>query len=301
MSTAFERRVQPLGRTTYESQPSGWTHEYEDFDSRLDVVGPLLYTLFQERWREVQLGYVVEGGVFELEMPASPKLCVLYDGYLTVISESWHIHLCVAPCLGGPERKTPPELSERRQLSRAAFYRFVDPGGEPKGWGIQFWNGWGEKLMSIFLPNPYLGEDDDLLPEGKARFEKLGLYDELRAIYVLGTRPIPFEDNPLTRPYLAVCTSSRCNPSRRWQPVAEALRAALAEAGSPVAVIEAPCLQVCKLGPVVYHSGDDTWYTRVTPAVAGRIVQEHLGRGQTLAEHRYPCVQHVDHHSKEQL
>lgn len=173
-------------------------------------------------------------------------------------------------------------------MSRAAFSRFLNPEGEAKGWGIQFWNGKGEKLLSVFLPNPYLGEDDDLLPEGRARTEKLALYEELRQVYVLGTRPIPYADNPLTRPYLAVCTSSRCNPSRRWQPVAEALKQALSETGLSCSVIEAPCLQVCKLGPVVYHSGDSTWYTRVQTGVAERIVHEHLLDRQILANHRYP-------------
>lgn len=284
------RFVVPLGKRSLEAQPGDWSLEYEDFDHGIDTLGPLLDTLFVKHWQQVQLGYVAEGGVLELSLPTPPKLFVLYDGYLTLISESWHIHLCIDDCLGGPERKNPPALIAHRRVSRAAFSRFLNPQGEAHGWGIQFWNGHGEKLISVFLPNPYLGEDDDLLPEGRACTEKLALYEELRQVYVLGTRPIPYADNPLTRPYLAVCTSSRCNPSRRWQPVAEALEQALSETGLSCSVIEAPCLQVCKLGPVVYHSGDSTWYTRVQPEVAGRIVREHLQGRQVLTAHRYPPV-----------
>ena len=65
------------------------------------------------------------------------------------------------------------------------------------------------------------------MPEKKAKFSKLALYEELREIYVLGTRPIPFNSNPLKRPYLSVCRSSRCYPSRKWQPIFEALQTAV--------------------------------------------------------------------------
>ncbi|MGF1520223.1 MAG: ferredoxin [Nodosilinea sp.] len=286
--TDFSPWVTPLHRHTVEPTPQGGRVEYEEFPGTIDVTGPLLYTLFQQRWQEVELGHVVEGSVLELSFTEPPRLCVLYDGYLTVATPAWHLHLCLEENLGGPHQSTPMALRHQRQVKRAAFYRRFNASGRPVSWGIQFWNGNDERMMTLFLPNPYMGEDEDLLPEGKPQLDKLGLYDHLRQIYVLGQQPIPFADNPLKRPYLSVCRSSRCNPSRNWQPIVEALQQAVAEAGLEIPVQTAGCLEVCKLGPVVFHSGHCTWYTRVTPEVARRIVQEHLVQGQPITEHCYP-------------
>jgi (2Fe-2S) ferredoxin len=145
-------------------------------------------------------------------------------------------------------------------------------------------------MMNLFLPNPFVGEDEDLLPENKPQLAKLSLYQELRETYILGTRLIPFDHNPLKRPYLAVCRSSRCYPSRNWQPIIESLRAAVEQAELDVYVMTSGCLEVCKLGPVVFYSGDRTWYIRVTPEVAQRIVQEHLVADNKLTTHLYPPI-----------
>lgn len=284
----FHPWITPLNNVETETSLTGWTLEYEDFPCDLDVTAPLLYTLFEQNWQQVGLAHVVEGGVIELEFTKAPKLCILYDGYLTVATEAWHIHLCLEEHLGGPHCKTPLELRKTRKVSRAAFYRRLNPEGSPRTWGIQFWNGDGEKLHSIFLPNPYIGDEEDLLPEGKPNLSKLSLYQELREIYVLGTRPIPFSENPLKRPYLSVCTSSRCYPSRHWQPIVEQLQSAVEQAGLDIEVRTSGCLEVCKLGPVVFYSGDRTWYTRVTQNVAETIVNQHLVQGNVVEEYSYP-------------
>ena len=219
----FSRWVTPLNHRSIEPLYASQTIEYEDFPCTINVTGPLLYTLFQERWQETQIGHVVEGSVLELEFTQPPKILAFYDGYLTVVTEAWHLHLCVEEHLGGPLQRTPTELRQQRLIQRASLYRRLNDRGEARSWGIQFWNGAGEKTMNLFLPNPFLGEDEDLLPEGKPQLDKLSLYEELRQIYVLGDRPIPFDHNPLKRPYISVCRSSRCYPSRNWQPIYEAL------------------------------------------------------------------------------
>ncbi len=48
------------------------------------------------------------------------------------------------------------------------------------------------------------------------------------------------------------------------------------------------CLEVCKLGPVVFYSEDRTWYTRVQPNVAETIVKEHLVQGKKVVTNSYP-------------
>ncbi len=288
MKDEFSPWVRPLNEKTIETSPTGWSIEYEYFPCTIDVTGPLLYTLFEEYWQDVQIGHVVEGSVLELEFTRPPKICILYDGYLTVVTEAWHLHLCLEEHLGGPHCKTPLELRQKRLVSRGAFYRHLNPAGKAKGWGIQFWNGCEEKMMSLFLPNIFIGEEEDLLPEGKPNLQKLTLYQELREIYVLGTSPIHFEENPLKRPYISVCRSSRCYPSRNWKPIFQALEEAVEEAGIDVQVGTAGCLEVCQSGPVVFYSGDRTWYNRVTPDVAKEIVNQHLVKGEKVKQHLYP-------------
>ena len=286
--TEFQRWVTPKNQMTTEKTATGSIIEYEDFPTHIDVIGPLLYTLLHDNWEQVQIGHIVQGSVLELEFTEAPSIFTLYDGYLTVVTKGWHIHLCVEDHWGGPHNRTPDDLRERRKISRAAFYRRLNPQGKPRTWGLQFWNGAGEQMMTLFLPNPYLGEDDNLLPENKAKIEKLSLYQELREIYVTGETPIPFTENPLKRPYLAVCRSSRCNGSGDWELTFKALKEAVAEANLEIPVQTAGCLQVCKMGPVVFNSECRQWFTRVTPEVAKQIVNSIAGEAEDLSKHYYP-------------
>lgn len=283
----FHPWVTPLNRVIKEPSLTGGYIEYEDFDCNCDVLSSLLYTLFQQNWHQVGVGHIVQGGVLELEFPAAPKICILYDGYLTVVTESWHLHLCIEANLGGPHCKTPLELRKQRQVNRAAFYRRFNAEGIPRSWGIDFWNGASENLMTIFFPNPYV-EGENLLPEGKPNLTKLELYHKLRDIYVLGKKPIPFDKNPLKHAYISVCTSSRCLPSQNWEPTLDALKVAVEKAGLDVEVRTSGCLEVCKLGPVVFYSEDRTWYTRVKPEVVETIVNQHLVEGKKVTAHCYP-------------
>ncbi len=231
---------------------------------------------------------MVDGSVLELEFTQAPKICRLYDGYLTVVAEGRHMHLCLEENLGGPLRTTPVELRQKRIVSRAALYGRLNTQGQARSWGIQFWNGAGEKMMNLFLPNSFIGDQEGLLPQNKPNLEKLGLYEQLRQIYVLGEQDIPFAENPLKQPYISVCRSSRRNPSQNWQPIYEVLKGAIADSGLGVEVINSGCLEVCKMGPVVFYAGDRTWYTRVTPDVAKDIVQAHIIEGPKLTYHHYP-------------
>lgn len=285
--TEFNSWVRQLNEVVTNPLPTGGSIEYEYFDFSTDVLSSLLYTLFEQNWQQVGVGHIVQGSVLELEFNAPPKLCILYDGYLTVAAESWHLHLCIEANLGGPLCTTPIELRKQRQVNRAAFYRRFNTEGHPRSWGIQFWNGADEQLMTILLPNPLVA-GENLLPEGKPDLSKLALYQELRNIYVLGKKPMPFTKNPLKHSYISVCTSTRCLPSRKWQPTFDALKSAVEKAGVDVEVRTSGCLEVCQLGPVVFYSDDRTWYTRVDPNVAETIVNEHLAKGNKVIEHCYP-------------
>ena len=285
--TEFNCWVTPVNEVVTKALSTEGSIEYEYFNSSTDVLSSLLYTLFQQNWQQVGVGHIVQGGVLELEFNAPPKICILYDGYLTVVTEGWHLHLCIEANLGGPHCKTPLELRQQRQVNRAAFYRRFNAEGIPRSWGIDFWNGADENLMTIFLPNPYV-EGENLLPEGKPNLSKLAFYEEIRDIYVLGNKPIPFPKNPLKHSYISVCTSTRCLPSRKWQPTFDALKSAVEKAGLDVEVRTSGCLEVCQLGPVVFYSDDRTWYTRVNSNIAETIVNEHLVKANKIIEHCYP-------------
>ncbi|MEH2107725.1 (2Fe-2S) ferredoxin domain-containing protein [Nostoc sp.] len=285
--TEFNCWVTPVNKVVIEALSTEGSIEYEYFDCSTDVLSSLLYSLFQQNWQQVGVGHIVQGGVLELEFNAPSKICILYDGYLTVVTEGWHLHLCIEANLGGPHCKTPLELRQQRQVNRAAFYRRFNAEGIPRSWGIDLWNGADENLMTIFLPNPYV-EGENLLPEGKPNLSKLALYEELRDIYVLGNQPIPFTKNPLKHSYISVCTSTRCLPSRKWQPTFDALKSAVENADLDIEVRTSGCLEVCQQGPVVFYSDDRTWYTRVQPNVAETIVNEHLVKGNKVIEYCYP-------------
>ncbi|WP_427161309.1 (2Fe-2S) ferredoxin domain-containing protein [Aliinostoc sp. HNIBRCY26] len=283
----FNCWVTPVNEVVKEDLATEGFIEYEYFDCGSDVLASLVYTLFEQNWQQVGIAHIVQGSVLELEFNAPPKLCILYDGYLTVATEGWHLHLCIDTNFGGPLCKTPVEVRKQRLVSRAAFYRRFNTEGNPRSWGIQFWNGANEQLMTILLPNP-LVDGENLLPEGKPNLDKLALYQDLRDIYVLGKKPIPFNKNPLKHSYISVCTSTRCLPSRKWQPTFDALKSAVENAGLDIEVRTSGCLEVCQLGPVIFYSNDRTWYTRVNPKVAENIVDEHLIQGKKITENLYP-------------
>jgi hypothetical protein len=134
----FNPWVTPLNEVVTETLSTGGTIEYEYFDCGSDVLSSLLYTLFEQNWQQVGIGHIVQGSVLELEFNAPPKLCILYDGYLTVAAEGWHLHLCIEANLGGPLCTTPVELRKQRQVSRAAFYRRFNTEGYPRSWAGLF-------------------------------------------------------------------------------------------------------------------------------------------------------------------
>ncbi|QEY31442.1 hypothetical protein EVJ50_03420 [Synechococcus sp. RSCCF101] len=44
------------------------------------------------------IGHVLQGNVLELEFRQAPTICLLYDGYLTVVTEGWQSWACTRSC-----------------------------------------------------------------------------------------------------------------------------------------------------------------------------------------------------------
>lgn len=156
------------------------------------VMRRLSEQLFVENWRRIVVGPCLQGAVFEIRFVEAPQ--VRYsDGYLTVDLGAWHFHLCVEEHKGSPSE----ELRRMRPVARAAFWeqRPLRPtnrcGGGGRAWGLRFWNGSGEQMTSIFLPNASLTDDMQILKQPD--WSRLELYYRLRSEYLGETMPEDFQ------------------------------------------------------------------------------------------------------------
>jgi len=152
----------------------GSSTEYSYFEPSAGAMDELVRLLFEDHWREITVGPCIEGAVFELRFNEPPKLSML-DGYLTVDLGPWHFHLCIAEHKGNRS----PELRKMRQVARVALFETrgaVCSGG--RSWGVRMWNGFGEQMTTVFLPNPRLSDELKLLKE--PNWDRLKLWYELR-------------------------------------------------------------------------------------------------------------------------
>jgi hypothetical protein len=146
--------------STVERHLDGTSTEYFDVAPDESTLLGILRDLFEEHWPSVVFGPCIQGAVFEGRFPARPTVSTL-DGYATVEiggRESWHFHLCIGPHRGSAAAPTPPELAAWRRCARAAFFRAMDAAGRHSSWGYRMWNGRGEQMITVFLPNPWLDE-----------------------------------------------------------------------------------------------------------------------------------------------
>lgn len=136
----------------------------------------LLTEVFEEWWRHIHFGPLINGAVYELRAPHRPHLTML-DGYLTIGFDSWHVHLCIGEQHGLSGHPVDPALAARRRCAHAELQRqWID--GAPRTWMFRMFNGEGAQQLTVLLPNPFL--DDDQRPLDPPDWTKLTLWDELR-------------------------------------------------------------------------------------------------------------------------
>jgi hypothetical protein len=147
----------------------------------------LAQELFGRHWRSVVVGPCIEGAVFEVSFQSPPEIRYS-DGYLTVDLGPWHFHLCIGPHKGSSSA----ELREKRRVAKAAFFERrgkACAGG--RSWGLRFWNGYGEQMTTVFLPNPWISDDHQLLK--MPDWIGLDTYYRLRAQFLGESMPTDLE------------------------------------------------------------------------------------------------------------
>jgi hypothetical protein len=140
----------------------------------------LLRDLFENHWRDITFGPLIQGAAFEIHAPGAPTRIGMLDGYLTVAFGVTHFHICIGETKGSRLRPTPPEVARHRRTSRAELYRRLGKSCLPMSWGVQLFNGANEQQITILLPNPFLHPQTDKVLKAPD-WSRLALWDRLRA------------------------------------------------------------------------------------------------------------------------
>lgn len=158
--------------------PDGSISEYTDVPLTPGRLERLLRELFEAHWQQIVFGPCIQGAVFEIRLTEPPRKMAMFDGYLTVDTGAWHMHLCIDKHTDAPSA----EISAQRQTSRAAFFHDQRSNGCVRGtWGLRLWNGLGEQMITVFFPNPYLTDEQHFQKEPD--WSRLALWEQLRRTY----------------------------------------------------------------------------------------------------------------------
>lgn len=145
-------------------------------------IAEMLTEIYTHHWQEIVTTYLIEGAVFEL-FPKEPKTVRIVDGYLTVETGDWHIHLCVGEIKG--LRGTAEQkriVREMRRVKRGAFIHITNGTCTPESFGLGLWNGRDEQMVTILFPNPYLNDQMERLKEPD--WSRLHVWEKLKKDYL---------------------------------------------------------------------------------------------------------------------
>jgi hypothetical protein len=161
-------------------EPDGTPLDVFSLPTDQDSLEELLRDLFENHWREITFGILIQGAAWEMKADRAPTRIGMLDGYLTVAFGVPHFHVCIGENKGPRSRPTPPEVARHRRTARAEIYRRIGRSCMPMSWGVQLFNGANEQQITVLLPNPFLHpETDKVLKEPD--WSRLALWDKLRA------------------------------------------------------------------------------------------------------------------------
>ena len=165
-----------------ETSPTGRQVELFPLPTDEAFLDGLLRDLFENHWAEITFGPMIQGAAYEIQCSEKPHKIGLLDGYLTIFFGPSHFHLCIGENLGSPASPTPPALREHRRTRQAHFFRSLGPDGAPMTWGLRLINGGGEEQMTLFFPNPFLTDDDQIATQPD--WSRLGLWEAMLRRYL---------------------------------------------------------------------------------------------------------------------
>lgn len=170
-----------------EKHPDDALTGYSYFAPAESVMKELVDELFVHNWPRIVVGPCIEGAVFEIVFQGPPEVRIS-DGYLTVDLGAWHFHLCIAEHRGS----TSEELRKMRPVAKIGFFERRGKGCVGgRSWGLRMWNGYGEQMTTVFLPNPRLTDDMQLLKQPD--WNRLDLYYRLREKFLGEAMPADLE------------------------------------------------------------------------------------------------------------
>ena len=158
-----------------------------------DFLEELLRYIFENHWRSIVFGPIIEGGAYEFRCPNEPRSITLFDGYLTVHFGGTHFHICIGENMGSESSPTPAALKKIRRTSRADIVRGFDDRGSPIIWQLRLFNGDGTPQLNIFFPNPFLTDEDGIADTPD--WSRLTVWDDIATRY-LGRKQ---DQDPLDR------------------------------------------------------------------------------------------------------
>lgn len=152
----------------------------------------LLRDLFQNHWRHITFGPIIQGAAWEMRAAQPPETIKMFDGYLTVAFGVPHFHLCIGEHKGSHNNPVSPALAHWRRTARAELYRQLNRAGHPISWGLRLFNGKGEQQITILLPNPFLHPETEKILKAPD-WSRLALWDHLRTRWLGLDAPDPFD------------------------------------------------------------------------------------------------------------
>lgn len=171
----------------FEHHPDDAVTAYTHFPPTEETMRALTQELFGTYWKSVVVGPCIEGAVFEINFQKPPEIRYS-DGYLTVDLGPWHFHLCIGPHKGNSSE----ELRQKRPVAKVAFFERRGKGcAGGRSWGLKMWNGYGEQMTTVFLPNPQLSDDQQFLKTPD--WSRLAAYYKLREQFLGEPMPADYE------------------------------------------------------------------------------------------------------------